>query len=130
VRASTSSCPKRASSYRFATLVQRAYSQYKHWVQVSAYGGDFEQFLADHPGAVEEGRYFVLSRYLDLFPAPQLHVVIFGDLVREPVDVMRGVFDFLGVDPSHTPPDVGAANISTRSRFHRAREPTGLFLAD
>ena len=68
VRASTSSCPRRASSYRFATPVQRAYSQYKHWVQVSAYGGDFEQFLADDPGAVEEGRYFVLlSRYLDLF---------------------------------------------------------------
>jgi hypothetical protein len=101
--------------------VQRAYSQYKHWVQVSRYGGDFEQYLADHPGAIEEGRYFaLLSRYLELFPAQQLHMMMFEDLVSQPAQVMKGVFDFLGVDARHTPPPLGAANVSTRPRFHRS----------
>jgi len=101
--------------------VQRAYSQYKHWVQVSNYGGDFEKFLADYPGAIEEGRYFVLlSRYLDVFPAQQLHVVIFEDLVRNPGDAMPGIFNFLGVDAGHTPSELPPANVSTRPRFHRA----------
>jgi len=101
--------------------VQRAYSQYKHWVQVSGYGGDFEQYLTDHPGAIDEGRYFdLLSRYLELFPAERLHTVVFEDLLGQPVQVMKGVFHFLGVDTHYTPPSLGAANVSTRPRFHRS----------
>lgn len=100
--------------------VQRAYSQYKHWVQVSAYGGDFEQFLDDHPNAIEAGRYFLhVSRYLDLFQGERLHVVVFEDLVRHPVEVMQNVFRFLAVDAGHTPPVLEAANVSTRPRFPR-----------
>jgi Sulfotransferase domain len=101
--------------------VQRAYSQYKHWVQVSGYGGDFEHYLTDHPGAIDTGRYFgLLSRYLAFFPAEQLHAVVFEDLLDQPVQVMKGVFRFLGVDTHYAPPPLGPANVSTRPRFHRS----------
>jgi Sulfotransferase domain len=100
--------------------VQRAYSQYKHWVQGTGYGGGFDRFLDDHPGAIERGRYFAhLSRYLDLFPSERLHVVVFEDLVSRPAEVMQGVFGFLGVDDGHVPPALPAANVSMRPRFHR-----------
>jgi Sulfotransferase domain len=101
--------------------VQRAYSQYKHWVQGSGYRGGFDRFLDDHPGAIERGRYFAhLSRYLDLFARERLHVVVFEDLVSRTAEVMQGVFRFLNVDDNHTPPELAPANASMRPRFHRA----------
>lgn len=101
--------------------VQRAYSQYKHWAQVTAYEGDFDDFLDEHPGAVVEGRYFeLLSRYLELFPMERIHIIVFEDLVSAPVQVIQGVFRFLGVHTGHTPSSLGAVNVSTLPRYRRA----------
>jgi hypothetical protein len=102
--------------------VQRAYSQYKHWVQETAYEGSFDDFLSDHPGAVGRGMYFeLLSRYLDRFPREQLLVVVFEDMVKNPTDVLSEVYEFVGVDPSHVPAEVEApVNASGVPRFHGA----------
>jgi Sulfotransferase domain len=101
--------------------VQRAYSQYKHWVQVTAYRGSFEEFLDAHPGAVMQGCYFsLLSCYLELFPIEQIHTIVFEDLVKSPVEVMEGVFRFLGVDTGYTPSSLDPANVSTLPRYRRA----------
>ena len=102
--------------------VQRAYSQYKHWVQETAYSGTFDDFLSDHPGAVGRGMYFeLLSRYLDRFPAEQLLVVVFEEMVEHPTEVLPQVFAFVGVDPSYVPAGVGTpVNTSGVPRFHGA----------
>jgi len=102
--------------------VQRAYSQYKHWVQETAYRGSFEDFLREHPGAVERGRYLSLLRpYLDHFPRDQILVIVFEDLVSRPADTMEAVYRFIGVDPGHRPARADqAVNVSASPRFHRS----------
>jgi hypothetical protein len=42
-----------------------------------------------------------ILRYLRLFPREQLRVVLFEDLVRDPVGLMKGLFEFVGADPSY-----------------------------
>jgi len=102
--------------------VLRAYSQYKHWVQVTAYRGSFDDFLADHPGAIDRGKYFELvSRYLERFRREQLLVVVFEDMVRCPTEVLPEVYAFVGVDPSFVASSAeDAVNASGVPRFHRA----------
>ena len=102
--------------------VLRAYSQYKHWVQEMAFTGSFEDYLCEHPGAVERGMYFrLLSRYLRRFGREQLLVVVFEDMVTHPRQVLAQVYAFVGVDPAFVPADVDApVNRSGVPRFHRA----------
>ncbi len=102
--------------------VHRAYSQYKHWVQETAYRGSFEDFLREHPGAVERGRYLSLLRpYLDQFPREQILVIVFEDLVSRPADTIGAVYRFIGVDPGHRPAGAEqAVNVSGSPRFHRS----------
>ncbi|MDQ1364434.1 MAG: hypothetical protein QOJ52_3471 [Acidimicrobiaceae bacterium] len=101
--------------------VQRAYSQYKHWVQETAYRQSFDQFLVDHPGAVERGRYFSSLRpYLDLFPRDQLLVIVFEDLVAQPLPTMQRVYRFAGVTDDHEPATAEQAlYVSASPRFHQ-----------
>lgn len=44
-----------------------------------------------------------LERYLAVFPRDQLHVYLYEDFAHDPVEVMRGIFRFLGVDASFAP---------------------------
>jgi len=41
--------------------------------------------------------------YLDVFPRKQIHVVLFEDLKRRPVETTQEIFSFLGIDPSFAP---------------------------
>jgi hypothetical protein len=82
--------------------VTRVSSQYKHRVRTTSYRASFEDYLAENPGALERGRYgHHAGRYLERFDRAQLHVVVFEDLVRDPVAAMRSAYGFLGVDASH-----------------------------
>jgi len=101
--------------------VRRAYSQYKHWVQETGYGQSFDQFLTDHPGAVDRGRYFSCLRpYLDTFDRDQILILVFDDLIGQPLATMRQVYAFVGVDARHTPAAAGQQVYpSAPPRFHR-----------
>lgn len=44
-----------------------------------------------------------VKQYLDVFPREQVHVLLFEDLQRRPVETTQEIFEFLGVDPSFTP---------------------------
>jgi hypothetical protein len=44
-----------------------------------------------------------LSRYFDLFPRAQIHVLLFDDLRRNPARVMENLYRFLDVDPAFVP---------------------------
>ncbi len=52
-----------------------------------------------------------VKQYLDVFPREQVHVLLFEDLKRRPVETTQEIFKFLGVDPSFTP-DVTPMNES------------------
>ncbi|HEX2192964.1 MAG TPA: sulfotransferase domain-containing protein [Acidimicrobiales bacterium] len=123
------SCPARIASVlpdvrllvSIRDPVQRAYSQYKHWVEERGYREPFETFLADHPGALARGEYFrSVCRYLDYFPFEHIHVLLAEELVSRPAPVLAEIFQFLDVDPALAPaPAERAQNVSTVPRFHR-----------
>ena len=48
-----------------------------------------------------------LANYLELFPREQLLVVFAEDLEREPAQVLRSIFSYVGVDPDFEPPNLG-----------------------
>jgi hypothetical protein len=60
-----------------------------------------------------------IERYRALFPADSLRVVLHEDLATDLPGVMKGLFEFLGVDPG-----VGVADASPRNvRAERVRSP-------
>jgi len=79
-----------------------------HWMRVSAYAES-------------------LQRYLDRFPRSRLHVLLFDDLKRAPVEAVQSVYRFLDVDPQfvpdlETPHNVGGIPASrTLERFLTSR---------
>ncbi len=113
--------------------VERLESEYWHLRRMNVGIGDqsrvipetLEAALATHEAALIEPSLYArhLKRWLALFDRSRVHI-IFGDDVRsDPASVVRGVFEFLGVDPSFTPPalhEEGAAvrkGVSPRSPF-------------
>jgi hypothetical protein len=63
---------------------------------------------------VDRGRYLPqLQRVCDHFPRNALHVLLFEDLRDRPLEAVRSVYRFVGVDDSVAPPHIGRA----RNRF-------------
>lgn len=53
---------------------------------------------------IREGFYYKhLSRYYDLFPKEQIKVFLYEDLKNDPLNLMKELFQYVGVDPSFVP---------------------------
>jgi hypothetical protein len=52
----------------------------------------------------------MLRRYFERFPPEQIEVILLEDLERDPAATMRGLYGFLGVDPSFRPDLTKIAN--------------------
>jgi hypothetical protein len=94
-------------------------------------GGD--QRMVRRYGYVERGRYLpFLERVCAHFPREQLHVMITEDFDADPAGEWKSLCEFLEVDPSFTPPDLGrnvnahADYRSVRLRTASKRWPEGL----
>ena len=87
--------------------VQRAQSQHRHEIRLGYFAGDdlsFEAGLENNPMYTEQGLYAThLKRWLEHFPAEQIHVVLMEEVKGDPLAVARGVYDFLGVDATFEP---------------------------
>ncbi len=53
-----------------------------------------------------------LERYLEIFPAERIHVLLYDDFVADPVGALQGCFRFLGVDDSFVPDTSMRPNVS------------------
>jgi hypothetical protein len=95
---------------------ERAYSSYLHMARDGREPvASFEDALKEEDARVEAnweplwhytrlGFYYgQLKRYYDLFPPEQIRVCLYDDFERNPGDVVRSLFSFLGVDPSFEP---------------------------
>jgi hypothetical protein len=63
----------------------------------------------------EYGR--ILAGYYDLFPRDQILVLFTADLARDPLDMLRRVFDFIEVSPDYEPPDLRKRHNVAGSEF-------------
>jgi hypothetical protein len=95
--------------------VDRAFSDYLDLVKNNGFAGSFSQAVEQYPRLLDRGRYAThLSRYLEHFPAAQLHVGLFDDLKTSPQGYADEVYDFLGVD-----------RVALSAGHLRARMPAG-----
>lgn len=60
-----------------------------------------------------------LERWLQAFPRPQVHVILFDDLVADRARTIRGLYEFLDVDAEFLPEDPGAVNASGEPKSAR-----------
>lgn len=117
--------------------IDRAYSHYWHARAKKIETLTFEDALAAEPARLADGSlrsqldysYFDRGRYLSQllnvtlsFPRVALLVILFEDLRDEPLRTFATVCDFLGLDPSQSPPEVGmTANPYRRIRSVNVR---------
>lgn len=91
--------------------VERAYSNHKHNIRQGFVLGDdlrFEKAMERNPTYLEHGLYGeCIARWLAHFPADQVLIVFFDDIQRDPGEVARAIFRFLGVDENYRSPAIG-----------------------
>jgi len=79
--------------------VDRAFSDYLDLVKNNGFAGSFTEAIEQYPRLLDRGRYAThLSRYLERFPADQLHVGLFDDLKTGAQEYADEVYDFLGIE--------------------------------
>jgi hypothetical protein len=96
--------------------VDRAYSNYLYMVRRGYEPlGDFRAAVQAEKGRIHKnwhpvwhyvnhGFYYEqLKRYLDVFPASQIKVCLYDDLVADPVSFVQGIFRFLQVNETFVP---------------------------
>jgi hypothetical protein len=85
--------------------VDRAFSDYLDLIKNQQFDGSFEDALDRFPRLLDRGRYAShLQRYLEIFPAEQLHLSLFDDLKVDAQSCADSAFAFLGVEPLELPP--------------------------
>lgn len=90
---------------------ERAVSNHRHAVKLGHLHGDdvsFERGLANNPTYVDQGLYAEhLARWFAHFPREQFLVLLFDEVLADPLAVARRVYRFLDLDPTHTPAALG-----------------------
>ncbi len=84
--------------------VERAYSDYKMLFRRGTVTGQPEEYLTSldnpQPRFLQDGLYAGhLSRWLDLFPAENIHVFLYDDVKNDPRGTIERVSAHIGVDP-------------------------------
>ena len=110
--------------------VERALSHHRHAVRLGDLSGadlSFEAALPGNPMYLEQGRYAThLQRWLDCFPAEQLLVLFFEEVVRTPEDVAQRLYRFLQIDTGHRSSSLGqrsnASHIIPFASLERTRK--------
>ena len=88
--------------------IERCISHYKFRMRLDNYRGTFREFLAEYPEAIEwsmYGKYF--EAYLSCFDRSQFLVIRFEDAVNSVPETCARLGQFLGIDASLFPPNVG-----------------------
>lgn len=98
---------------------ERAFSDYTMFVRDGLERDDFAAAIGRQPGNepfhhyVETGFYGrQLRPYCETFPADQLRVMLFEDLLSDPVGLVQSCFEWLGVSPSFEADVTSIRNVS------------------
>jgi hypothetical protein len=101
--------------------VDRAYSWYCYLRRGYNERRDFNSFISQDPTALEWGLYAKhLGRYLSLFPRTSLLVLLYEELIQQPVRQLDQVSQFLGLSTGWTDAEQylrARVNTSTPPRF-------------
>jgi hypothetical protein len=131
-------CPEAKILMILRDPADRAYSQYLHMLTVSKTFLPFRDYVdacvrssSTQIGALYPflhfGRYFEqVTRYLKCFPRQQVLILFYDDYQRNPLNLVRNIFEFLDVDADFLP-DMHqrhmVANVPRAHRLHRFLHP-------
>jgi hypothetical protein len=125
-------CPDARLVYVIRHPVERIYSHYIFRLASPAgrESKSFEDAIRDNPVYLATSSYYLqLTQYLPYFPSERIHVLLSEDLAREPRTTLRGVFEFLDVDPDFEPPNLKTVYNEGKDRttmvtpvFHRLKK--------
>jgi hypothetical protein len=84
--------------------VDRAYSGYAMEVRPDEVRPTLREAMRPESDLIQGGFYHaLLQRYTALFPESQMLVILFEDLISQPLPTMSRIYRFLGVDPEFAP---------------------------
>jgi hypothetical protein len=111
--------PKTQLIFILRDPVERLYSHYWFMTQKGEQLPRFEKVMAQKPPEFLEWAHasqydLHLKRYLELFPSEQVGVFLLDDLRSEPRQFIRGVYQFIGVDPAFVPTSLGERRNTAR----------------
>jgi hypothetical protein len=131
-------CPEAKILMVLRDPADRAFSQYLHMLTVSKTFLSFREYVeacvrssGTRIGALYPflhfGRYFEqVARYLKYFPRKQLLILFYDEYQRNPINLVRNIFEFLDVDPDFLP-DMRRrhmiASVPRAHRLHRVLHP-------
>lgn len=92
--------------------------------------GNKSEDILRNPVFLGVGTYYRnLSRYLEVFPQENLHVILYDDIMDDPAAVIRKVYGFLGVNADFVPAALlKKINGGRRTRFPGLRRAAGLLI--
>ena len=97
--------------------IVRMRSHYQHRVALGAETGPPETALLENPIYLAYSKYAMqLERYLEHFPREQLLVITSESLRNDRAATVRSVYEFLGVDPTLSPPALETEFYTTAQR--------------
>ncbi|MGP1383516.1 MAG: sulfotransferase domain-containing protein [Thainema sp.] len=108
--------------------VERAYASYMHYVREGYEKLSFSEALAEEEKRIHEnwvymwyykrcGYYYEqVKRYLETFESSQVKILLYDDLKRDTLSVLKEIYDFIGVDNSFVP-DLSVLNASGVPKF-------------
>ncbi len=102
--------------------VERTISHYWHAVGQRKERRDLVTALEQEPHYREVSRYaFQLRPYLRLFGADRVRTLTFEELIADPLEVLRRLFEWLEVDPGFEPPTTDRRENVTPAELERVR---------
>jgi len=113
--------------------VDRAYSNFIHWVQrgLEPLDSDFESIIQEEETRISQnwspnyhyknrGFYYEqLKRYFDVFDKEQIRVYLYDDFIQNPQSVVQDIFRFIDVDDDFIPNTGKKYNVSKIPRSGR-----------
>jgi hypothetical protein len=85
--------------------IERTFSAYRFYEH--RYGNVSFAAAYRQPDLIHPGRYAThLKRVFDYYPKERVKIFFYEDVLQEPLQVLSGLFGFLGVEPSFVPPSL------------------------
>ena len=99
--------------------IERIISQYRYWLQLGIIPNrNILEIIKERPEMLELGNYSIqLKRYFDFFPANQLLILLFDDLLINNNQVLISAEEFLGVKQYIPDGTTQIVNSSGQARF-------------
>ena len=100
--------------------IDRAFSQYHFYVYTGKADPNqsFSDVIRDETSSlgrdiIQQGKYVDhLRRYAEVFDRDQMHVVFHRSMRERPQEIMRGLYEFLDIDPAYSPDTNSQHNVT------------------